>query len=86
MNEDKLKNDLKELKAEIGNLKDKEAVLKLEALTASIEQTLKSADFPAENDALIQGVQGNIEHFELEHPTITAILDRITKALSSMGI
>jgi len=88
MDRDKLKNDLEELKAEIINLEDKDPQIvgRLRKIAESIEKALDESSDTSPDDDLIQGLQGNIEHFEAEHPTITGILDRITKALSSMGI
>jgi hypothetical protein len=84
MDRDKLIKDLEELKLEIGSLDDNDpqVIDRLKKLTASIEEALESPADSARNEDLIQGIQ----HFELEHPNITGILDRITKALSSMGI
>lgn len=88
MNDEKLENYLNELKDEIGKLdaKNQEVAGKLRELTGSIEESLKTPVEERQNDELVLGIQNNIEHFESEHPTITGILDRITKALSSMGI
>ncbi|MBI9105707.1 MAG: DUF4404 family protein [Spirochaetales bacterium] len=88
MNRAQLKNYLEELKIEIGNLEDKDpqVLSRLNELAGNIEEALDSPAESSKNDDLIDGIQGNIEHFEAEHPTITGILDRIMNALSSMGI
>lgn len=88
MDREKLKNYLEELKNEIEKLddKDSQAAGRLIELTDSIEKNLAAPEDAEPYDDLIEGIQNNVEHFKIDHPTITGILNRISTLLSNMGI
>jgi len=86
MEREKLEKYLDELKKEISNLGDyeEESASRLRILTENIEMALQG---PVETDKdVIDNIQGNIEHFEEIHPSVTALLNRIATLLSDMGI
>lgn len=88
MDKEKLGAYLEELKVEIGHLEtsDQGAKTRLIKLTGNIEGTLRSSSEASDSNELAENVQSNIEHFEAEHPRITAVLARIVTLLSDMGI
>ena len=85
MDREKLNDYLRQLKSETEKLEsvDKDAADRLKELTGSIEEAASSLQG---GDSLRTNIRGNIQQLEAEHPTVTAILDRIVNALSSMGI
>jgi predicted transcriptional regulator len=88
MDREKLKTYLEELKDEIEKLeeKDSQAAGRLTELTDNIEKNLASPEDDEPYDDLIEGIQNNVEQFEVDHPTITGVLNRISTLLSNMGI
>ncbi|MDC7227587.1 MAG: DUF4404 family protein [Spirochaetales bacterium] len=86
MDREKLEKHLKELRTEIEDLEFEapESVERLMALADEIE--VSTADDNEIDSDLLEGIQSNVDHFEVEHPSITALLNRIATLLSDMGI
>ncbi|MEE9395709.1 MAG: DUF4404 family protein [Methylococcales bacterium] len=84
---EKLNETLENLRSEIENLRtnDNESKAKLEKIVDDLEQKIKNPD-DVDHNRLISDVKDTVTHFEVSHPTITAILNDIMMALSNMGI
>lgn len=57
----------------------------LEHLTADINALLASGDGKPE-ESLVERLQDSIDHFEIEHPSLTMALSEMMKILSNAGI
>lgn len=88
MSETKLNEALQELKAQVAALQvdDADAKRRLEDLVEGLEKKLESPSDEEHHDTLLENVRDSVEHFEVEHPRITAILNDVMMALSNMGI
>lgn len=88
MSEHKLHQTLRELKTQIGNMEldDTEARQKLETLVENLERQIDSPGDAERRQTLVESVRDSVEHFEVEHPTLTAILNDLMMTLSNMGI
>lgn len=86
MNRDELHESLERLRAEIRKLgaDDEKIKRRMKRLVADLERQLDSED--SEHEPLIEGLRGHIERWEVEHPRLTAVLNRIMVSLSNMGI
>ena len=87
MSKEKISASIDSLRAEIEslNVEDCAAKVRLEGLVAELESQLEE---PANAGAagLDESVKELIEHFEVEHPRITGILNDLMVTLSGMGI
>ncbi len=87
MSKEKIGESLDLLRAEIANLKVEDVASRdrLDALVSELENQLVE---PALMDAapIDESVKELIEHFEVEHPRITGILNDLMVTLSGMGI
>jgi hypothetical protein len=85
-----LRQALEELRAEVDTLAgDKIAARNhLNALINDLEDRIEHLDdlHPKHRAILLERVRAGIKQVEVEHPTLTALLNRILVALSSMGI
>lgn len=87
MSIEKISASLDLLRAEIANLKVEDAASRdrLDALVSELENQLVEPDrigaAPVD-----ESVKELIEHFEVEHPRITGILNDLMVTLSGMGI
>lgn len=88
MSEQKLHETLLELKARLGemDLDDAEARRKLQTLVKDIQSSLDSPGDAEGRHTLVENLRDAVEHFEVEHPTLTAVLNDLMMALSNMGI
>lgn len=88
MSQQKLNDALQELKSQIANLElgDAQAKQKLQSLVDSLEEKLRSPQDAIQHHSLVEEVRDSVEHFEVEHPRITAILNDLMMTLSNMGI
>ena len=86
MDREKLEKQLVDLKKEISNLGEYEETTasRLRMLIEDIEFSLEDSD--EANKDILDSIQGNIDHFEEIHPTVTEVLNRIATLLSGMGI
>jgi hypothetical protein len=90
MNKSELKSLLDSLRSEMRAtpFRDDQAREKLSATIAEIEQQLLNAQAAAVPSAegAVDRLKATVEQFELEHPRVAALLDRLVLALSAMGI
>lgn len=88
MSETKLNEALQELKTEIAALQveDTDAKRRLETLVEGLEKKLETPSDEEHHHGLVEDVRDSVEHFEVEYPRLTAILNDIMMALSNMGI
>ena len=87
MTNNKIQELLEQLHDEIhkaGAQDDKGRVL-LEHLTADIN-TLLAGEEKKPEESLVQRLQDGIDHFEIEHPSLTMALSEMMKILSNAGI
>jgi len=82
MSKEPIHEYIEELKAEIQKIPSEEQSAKLNSLVDEVER-LAETD---EKNSILDSVQQSIESFEVEHPKVTSILNRISDALSRMGI
>ncbi len=87
MSKSDLQEPLERLRAEIKKLGEDDDAIKqrMQRLVADLERKLESEDSEHEPH-LIEGLRQNIENFEVEHPRLTAVLNRVMVSLSNMGI
>ncbi|HJP35473.1 MAG TPA: DUF4404 family protein [Gammaproteobacteria bacterium] len=87
MSNDKISASIESLRAEIQNLKveDTKTKTRLDGLVADLEKQLEEPE-NAGAAGLDESVKELIEHFEVEHPRITGILNDLMVTLSGMGI
>lgn len=87
MTQDDLRAALAALEAEIARGgDDPEHGERLAQLRARVELELAQDEDAERTRALADTVQDAIRRYEVEHPTLTAVLARILRALESMGI
>ena len=60
----------------------------LEKLDGDIHRVLgATGEVPREHqEALVETLRKSVDRFEASHPTLTLLMNRLTKALSDMGI
>ncbi len=81
-----LNEALQALREEINNLSTEEGRKQsLYALADQIEQQLDDSS-EAKNLGLTQSLEETISEFEVEHPDLTSIINRILVTLGNMGI
>ena len=87
MSNEKISASIELLRAEIDNLKveDAAAKLRLESLVAELERQLTEPERDGASP-IDESVKEMIEHFEVEHPRITGVLNDLMVTLSGMGI
>lgn len=87
MSEQKLREEIERLRAEIDQLAagDHASRDRLNKLISEIEERLDRLDDEADG-SMTERVRESIRHFETEHPRATAILNDIMVTLSNMGI
>jgi len=85
MSKEKISASIESLRAEISNLnvEDKAVKSRLDGLVVELEKQLRE---PTGGSALDESVKELIEHFEVEHPRITGVLNDLMVTLSGMGI
>ncbi|BBL72440.1 DUF4404 family protein [Methylogaea oryzae] len=88
MSQQKLNDVIHELKNQIASLEvsDAQAKQKLQSLVEGLEEKLRSPADAGHHHGLVEEVRDSVEHFEVEHPRITAILNDLMMTLSNMGI
>lgn len=87
MSKEELHHSLKALQQELDKLEESNEEIRDRAtrLIVDIENQLDTSNND-EDDSLIDRIQKLIEQFEVEHPRITGIMNRIMMTLSDMGI
>lgn len=86
MSDQKLRDLLEKLQDELARTQsvDEQGREMLSRLNADIQQFLDPA---RENpETLLDRLQSAIDHFEMDHPAITAALSQVLNALSNAGI
>ena len=83
-----LKASLDKLRSEIEALKvsDRESKQRLETLVRDLEETLDKPGDTEHHKDVVRQLDDTIMHFEVSHPTVTAIMNDIMVKLSNMGI
>ncbi len=84
MSREKLHAQLRQLRQELDKLAkdDNVARTRLDTLINEIEADIDTT----EPERLVDKIQQSIDHFEVEHPRATAILNDLMVTLSNMGI
>ncbi len=87
MPQDELRESIEKLRLEIESLDpgDQSSKERLESLVSELERNLSDSD-TEQHETLVQSLREGIEHFEVEHPSITGVLNHIMVTLSNMGI
>jgi biopolymer transport protein ExbB/TolQ len=81
-----LNEALQALRDEIDNLNtDESRKQSLNALADQVEQQFDDSS-NSENQGLIESLEETISEFEVEHPALTSIINRLLVTLSNMGI
>jgi hypothetical protein len=86
MSEEKINEALGALREEGERLDNPEARERLSNLVENIEQNVDYSGLSEEHQDLVEDVKEAIVHFEVEHPSITGILNEIMMTLSNVGI
>ncbi len=88
MSRDELHETLEGLRAEIKKLGEDDEAIKgrMKQLVGELERKLDSEEEADDEPQLIESLRENVERFEVEHPRLTAVLNRIMVHLSNMGI
>lgn len=87
MEREELKQSLEGLRSEIRKLGEDDEPIKgrMKRLVADLERQVEGAG-DSEHEGLIENVRDYIEQFEVEHPRLTGMLNRVMVALSNLGI
>ena len=87
MDKQDLQATLRQLRDEVDRLGsgDPQKHAHLRQLIAEIERELANGG-GAGKESIAEGLKTAIDHFEVEHPTLGALLNQLLLALSSMGI
>ena len=90
MDNEKFRRDLEKLDAEMKNIQqlDDDSKDKLNRLTSNIQPILKlGKDASAEHHSnLLESLKDSIQHFEVSHPALSAVMNNAINTLSDMGI
>lgn len=90
MNKDQLNESLVKLREEMRSLSELDEASReaLRRLDGDIHRILQSScDVPPSHHAsLRESLKDSVQYLEASHPTITALMNRLIKALSDMGI
>jgi len=86
MSEQKINEALGALREEGERLDNLDAKERLSTLVGNIEQKVDYTGVSEEHQDLVEDVKEAITHFEIEHPSITGILNEVIMTLSNMGI
>jgi hypothetical protein len=86
MTEQKITEALGELRKEGEQLANPESKELLSSLVDNIEQNVDYAGASEEHQDLVEDLKDAINHFELEHPHIGAILNEVIVTLGNIGI
>ncbi len=86
MSEQKINEAIGALREEGERLDNQEARERLSNLADSIEQNVDYSGLSEEHQDLVEDVKEAIAHFEVEHPSITGILNEVIMTLGNMGI
>ncbi len=86
MSEDRINEALGALREEGERLDNPAVKERLTNLVDNIEQNVDYSGLSGEHQDLVEDVKEAIVHFEVEHPSITGILNEVIMTLSNMGI
>lgn len=86
MSEQKINEALGALREEGDRLDNLDAKERLSNLVGNIEQKVDYTGVSEEHQYLVEDVKEAITHFEIEHPSISGILNEVIMTLSNMGI
>ena len=85
-----LRDSLSDLHSELKKIKqiDKNSSEILKKLSHDIERILEnSGEIPtSHHQSLLKSLEVSVERFEVSHPNLTFLMNRVIKALSDMGI
>ena len=90
MNKDQLNESLVKLRDELRSLPELDDASRetLRRLDGDIHRILDSSGDvpPAHHASLRESLEDSVQYLEASHPTITALMNRLIKAMSDMGI
>lgn len=88
MTDKKLSELLEQLHEELGKTDavDEKGQELLRHLNADIQKLLERTEGAQTDESVLQRLQDAIDHFEVEHPAITAALSQMLNTLSNAGI
>ncbi len=88
MEREELQQSIEGLRSEIRKLGEDDEPIKsrMRGLLADLERQLDENEDYDEPDHLIENARDYIEQFEVEHPRLTGMLNRVMVALSDLGI
>ena len=88
MSNEELHRPLRRLSTEIEKLGDQDRAIRrrMQRLVADIERQLEGSEESEHEPELMDRLRRSIEDFEVEHPRLTGVLNRIMVELSNMGI
>jgi len=88
MEREELQQSLEGLRSEIRKLGEDDEAIKdrMRNLMADLERQLDDDEDYDEPEQLIESMRDHIERFEVEHPRLTGMLNRVMVALSNLGI
>jgi hypothetical protein len=83
-----LKDSLKKLRWEIEKIEgvDNQSREKLDRLVRSIQLKLDHPEDARHHQDLIDHINDGVDYFEVSHPELTAIMNRIMVTLGNLGI
>jgi len=82
----KLKMDLDAQIREMGEGLDDISREKLDKLMRVVEMKLQRPDDPAHHERLIENLEDDIQYFEVSHPDLTMVMNRMLVMLGNLGI
>ncbi len=83
-----LQVSLDALRAEVALLGEHDGPVRarLERLIGDLERQLANPDDAVHRDSMIETLERLAERFEVEHPRVTGVFNRLMNALSNLGI
>ncbi len=88
MSEQKIHENLQSLRDELNQLQgDNQQVReRVNGLIAEVEEQLLENEYRQRNPSLMESINNTIEHYKVEHPGVTGILNQIMMSLGNMGV
>jgi len=91
MAEENLRRSLEQLRTRLGEVETEEQATqqKVDSLTDHIQDLLThhEGDVPPEKHRrLLDALRGSVEHFEINHPVVTGMINNVIQTMNNLGI
>ena len=86
MSRDELIESVERLREQVAKLDAHEATERLDRILTDLEQQLDDPENEDRHGNLVENLGEAVGHFEVEHPRLTAALNRVMVTLSNIGM